>query len=239
MSESQEAPPDRVLVLTAHPDDTEFCVAGTVMQWTALGTEVTYCVLTDGDSGGYDDGLPRQSISPLRRAEQRAAAGYAGVREVRFLGYPDGRLEPSIELRRDIARVIRQVRPQVVLMPSPEINWARIADTHPDHRAAGEAALRAVYPDARNPYAHPELRAQGLEAWEVPEIWLIMGPSPNHFVDVTDLFERKLAALRLHTSQTAHVADLEALLRRWQTEHAVSGGLPAGRLAEAFQVIRL
>ncbi|MFE4517055.1 PIG-L deacetylase family protein [Kitasatospora sp. NPDC056783] len=231
--------PRRALVVTAHPDDTEFCVAGTVMHWTAQGTEVTYCVLTDGDNGGYDTALPRQSIAPLRRAEQRAAASYTGVREVRFLGHPDGRLEPTMELRRDITRVVRQVRPDVVVLPSPEINWARIADVHPDHRAAGEAALRAVYPDARNPFAHPELRALGLDAWEVPELWMIMGPTPNHFVDVTELFDRKLAALRLHTSQTAHLDDLRTLLHRWQTEHAREGRLPEGRLAEAFQVVEL
>ncbi|MGC0315984.1 PIG-L deacetylase family protein [Kitasatospora acidiphila] len=238
--ERQVSPPERVLVVTAHPDDTEFCTAGTVLQWTAQGTEVTYCVLTDGDNGGYDEALPRQSIAPLRRAEQRAAAAAAGVREVRFLAYPDGRLEPTMELRRDLTRVIREVRPEVVVLPSPEINWDRIADVHPDHRAAGEAALRAVYPDARNPFAHPELlRHEGLAAWEVPEIWLIMGPSPNHFVDVTDVFDQKFAALKLHTSQTANLADLEALLRRWQTEHAVAGRLAPGRLAEAFQVVRL
>ncbi|WP_082120025.1 PIG-L deacetylase family protein [Saccharothrix sp. ST-888] len=234
------ARPDRVLVITAHPDDVEFCAAGTVMQWTDQGASVTYCVLTDGDNGGFDEVLPRQTIAPLRRAEQKMAARAAGVHDVRFLGYPDGRLEPSMQLRRDITRVIRQTKPDLVVLPSPEINWDRIADVHPDHRAAGEAALRAVYPDARNPFAHPTLyREQNLAAWEVPEIWLITGPAPNHFVDVTDVFPRKLAALRLHTSQTAHLAELEELLVRWQGEHAAQGGLPAGRLAEAFQVVRL
>ncbi|MGK4584067.1 PIG-L deacetylase family protein [Kitasatospora sp. HPMI-4] len=234
------ARPDRVLVITAHPDDVEFCAAGTVMQWADQGAAITYCVLTDGDNGGFDEALPRQTIAPLRRAEQRMAARACGVHDVRFLGYPDGRLEPSMELRRDITRVIRQTKPDLVILPSPEINWDRIADVHPDHRAAGEAALRAVYPDARNPFAHPTLyRERNLAPWEVPEIWLITGPTPNRFVDVTEVFPRKLAALRLHTSQTAHLTDLEELLVRWQGEHAAQGGLPAGRLAEAFQAVRL
>ncbi|WP_441249361.1 PIG-L deacetylase family protein [Kitasatospora sp. McL0602] len=232
--------PERVLVVTAHPDDIEFCAAGTVLQWTDQGTEVVYCVLTDGDNGGFDKALPRQTISPLRRAEQRMAAKICGVDDVRFLSYPDGRLEPCMDLRRDLARVIRQTRPQVMIFPSPEINWGRMPDLHPDHRAAGEAALRAVYPDARNPFAHPTLlKEEGLEIWEVPELWLMTGPTPNHWVDVTEQFPRKLAALGQHTSQTAHLDDLAALLRSWQAEHASDGGLPPGRLAEAFQVVRV
>ncbi len=232
--------PERVLVVAAHPDDAEFCVAGTVLQWTDQGTEVTYCILTDGDNGGFDEALPRQSMAPLRRAEQRAAAKLCGVHDVRFLGYPDGRLETTMELRRDITRVIRQTRPELVVLPSPEINWARIPDLHPDHRIAGEAALRAVYPDSCNPFAHPTLlKDESLAPWDVPEMWLITGPTPNHWVDVTDTFPRKITALGQHTSQTAHLSDLEALLRGWQAEHATQGGLLPGRLAEAFQAVRL
>ncbi|MFF8597273.1 PIG-L deacetylase family protein [Streptomyces sp. NPDC015220] len=231
--------PESLLVVAAHPDDIEFCVSGTVMQWVARGTTVTYCIVTDGDAGGYDERLPRQAMADLRRAEQVHSAKLSGVHDVRFLGYPDSFVEPGVELRRDLCRVIRQVRPQRAIVPSPEINWKRVADLHPDHRAVGNAALRAVYPEARNPFAHPELlKEEGLGPWIVPELWLMTGPTPNQYVDVTAVFDRKVDALRIHTSQTAHFDDLAGLLRDWLAEHARAGGLPQGRLAEAFQIVR-
>lgn len=244
MEEFRAEPPDRgapesLLVVAAHPDDIEFCVSGTVMRWIADGTRVTYCIVTDGDAGGYDERLPRQAMADLRRAEQVHSAKLSGVHDVRFLGYRDSFVEPTAELRRDLCRVIRQVRPQRAIIPSPEINWKRVADLHPDHRAVGDAALRAVYPEARNPFAHPELlKHEGLDPWIVPELWLMTGPTPNQYVDVTTVFERKVEALRIHTSQTAHFEDLAGLLRDWLAEHADAGGLPPGRLAEAFQIVR-
>jgi LmbE family N-acetylglucosaminyl deacetylase len=231
---------ERVLVVVAHPDDIDFGAAGTVSSWTAAGVEVAYCICTSGDAGGFDD-TPRERMGPLREAEQTAAAAVLGVTDVRFLGYPDGRLAPSLELRRDLSREIRRVRPQRVLAPSPEIAWNRLGASHPDHRAAGEAALAAVYPDARNPFAHPELAAAGLDAWTVPELWLMGAPDErqNHAVDVTDLFDRKIAALREHVSQTGHLPDLAERLRRMHLTTAARLGLPEGRLAEAFQVVRI
>lgn len=243
MDDSRTGRPDRgapesLLVVAAHPDDIEFCVSGTVMRWIAQGARVTYCIVTDGDAGGYDEQLPRQAMADLRRAEQTHSAKHTGVHEVVFLGHPDGQVTAGPELRRDLCRVIRRVRPQRAVIPSPEINWARIADTHPDHRAVGDAALRAIYPEARNPFAYPELlREEKLAPWIVPETWLMTGPSPNQFVDVTPEFGRKVEALRIHTSQTAHLDDLAGLLRRWLAEHARAAGLPEGRLAEAFQIV--
>src|SRR4029453_7278892 len=128
---------DRVLCVLAHPDDVDFGSAGTGATWTAAGTEVTYCIVTDGDAGGFDD-TPREQMGPLRRAEQRAAAAAAGVTHGRFLGPPGGRLELTLALRRDISRVIRQVRPQRVLTSSPERWWERVAASHPDHMTVGE-----------------------------------------------------------------------------------------------------
>lgn len=227
----------RALVVTAHPDDVDFAAAGTVAGWTEAGIGVSYCVITDGDAGGFDPAVPRDQIGGIRRAEQRAAAAVLGVSDVTFLGYPDGRLTVTLELRRDISRVIRQVRPQRVLLQSPERNWLRIAASHPDHLAAGEAALCAVYPDARNPFAHPELLAeQGLEAHAVPEVWVMAVTDPTHHVDVTDAYDRKVAALREHASQMEGVADLDGLLRTWLARNARAAGLPAGRLAESFRV---
>jgi LmbE family N-acetylglucosaminyl deacetylase len=229
----------RILSITAHPDDVDFGAAGTIARWTDAGLEVTYCVVTDGDAGGQDEDFPRAEVPATRRAEQVAAAKCVGVHDVRFLGYPDGRVEATLDLRRDLARVIRQVRPDRVVCPSPERNYARIPASHPDHRAVGSAALDAVYPDARNPFAFPELRQrEGLASWLVREVWIAGSPSPTHFVDVTDTFGRKIAALRAHVSQTGHMDDLEDRIRTWLTRAAELGGLPEGRLAESFQVLQ-
>ena len=229
---------ERALVFAAHPDDVDFGAAGTVARWTDAGIEVVYCIVTDGDAGGYDQTVPRPEIPPLRRAEQTAAAKHVGVTEIRFLGYPDGRVEATLGLRRDLTRVIRQVRPQRVVCPSPERNYARIGIGHPDHRAVGSAALDAVYPDARNPFAFPELlAAEGLQPWKVGEVWIPNGPAPNHYVDITETFSRKITALRAHVSQTGQMPDLEKFLRERLAATAARGGLPPGRLAEAFQVL--
>ena len=234
----EDAGTGRVLVVAAHPDDIDFSAAGTIATWTEAGIEVTYCVVTDGDAGGFDEDFPRAEMPALRRAEQTAAAKCVGVHDVRFLGYPDGRVEPSLDLRRDLARVIRQVRPGRLVCPSPERNYLRVAAGHPDHRAVGSAALDAVYPDARNPFAFPELReAEGLAAWAVREVWIAGGPAPNHYVDVTATFPRKIAALRAHESQTTHMADLEDRLRLVLGRAAAQAGLPEGHLAEAFQIL--
>ena len=228
----------RALVITAHPDDVDFGAAGTVYRWTQQGIEVVYCICTDGDAGGFDPAVDRAEIPAIRRAEQEAAAKAVGVSDVRFLGYRDGQLTPTLELRRDIARVIRQVRPQRALIQSPERNWARVGASHPDHLAAGTAAMAAIYPDARNPFAHVELlRDENLEAWAVAETWVMAHPTNDHAVDITDIFDVKLAALRAHESQTSHMEDLEGMLRQWYGANAVAAGLPEGRLAERFMLV--
>ena len=224
----------RVLVITAHPDDVDFGAAGSIATWTAAGKEVAYCVVTDGDAGGFDPAVPRSEIPAIRRAEQTAAAKVVGVSELTFLGYPDGRLEVTIDLRRDISRVIRQCRPQRVVCQSPQRSWDRIYASHPDHLAAGEAAVCAVYPDARNPFAHPELALQGWDAWTVPEVWLMAHAQANTWVDVTASIDRKVAALLAHESQITDVAGLEERMRGWGAATAKAGGLVEGRLAEAF-----
>jgi LmbE family N-acetylglucosaminyl deacetylase len=228
----------RVLAVMAHPDDVDFGAAGTIAGWTSRGIEVTYVMVTDGDAGGFDPSVPRADIAGIRQAEQRAAAKCAGVEDVRFLGYSDGRVEATLGLRRDLARVIRQTRPDRVVIPSPERNYERIYPSHPDHRAVGSAALDAVYPDARNPFTFIELlRDEQLEAWSAREVWISGGPAANHYVDVTDTFDRKIAALRAHVSQTAHMDGLEDMLRGWLGMGALAAGFPEGRLAEAFQVV--
>lgn len=228
--------PERALVVTAHPDDVDFGCGGTVATLTAAGCVVSLCVVTDGDAGGFDPTVPRSEIPSIRRAEQRAAAEQLGISDVRFLGYRDGQLTVTHDLRRDISRVIRQVQPQLVITQSPDRNYARMYASHPDHMAAGEATLQAVYPDARNQFAHPTLLAdEGLGEWKVAEVWLFGNEHPDHFVDTTEQFDRKLAAVQAHVSQTEHMTDLDKHLRRWSQKQAEEGGLAPERLAEAFR----
>jgi LmbE family N-acetylglucosaminyl deacetylase len=228
---------ERILVVTAHPDDVDFGVAGSVATWVKSGIEVAYCVVTDGDAGGSDRGISRQDMATLRREEQREAAAQVGVSDVVFLGYPDGRLVSSFELRRDVSREVRRFRPERLVCQSPERNWSRIGASHPDHLAAGEAAVCAAYPDARNPFAHPELLDEGLEPFSVKQLWLMSAPVVSVAVDITDVFELKLAALRSHRSQVGNGESLEPRLRGWFSEGARRAGLPEGRLAETFHAI--
>ncbi len=160
-----------------------------------------------------------------------------GVSDVTFLGFPDGRLVPGLDLRRAITGVIRRFRPDRVVAQSPERNWSRIYASHPDHLAAGEATICAVYPDARNPFAFPELLDEGLEPHSVPELWVMATERADRVVDVTDQFERKLGALRSHRSQVGEGDHLEELLRTWMSGTASAAGMPDGRLAEAFHVV--
>ena len=205
--------------------------------WTDRGIEVVYCVVTDGDAGGFDPTVPRSEIPGIRRAEQEAAAKVVGVDQVHFLGHPDGRLYPTIELRRDISRVIRQVRPQRVVCQSAERLLDRIYASHPDHLAAGEAALCAVYPDARNPFAFPELLEEGLEAHTVPEVWIMASPRQDRFVDITDTIERKITALLQHVSQHVEPDSLRDRMYLWAGAMAAAAGWEKGRLAEGFQFV--
>jgi len=228
---------ERILVVTAHPDDVDFAVAGSVALWTDAGVAVSYCICTDGEAGGSDRSLSREEMAAIRRDEQRQAAREVGVTDVTFLGYPDGRLIPSLDLRRDISRVIRQVRPDRVVAQSPERNWARVYASHPDHLAAGEAAACAVYPDARNPFAHPELLEEGWEPHTVPELWIMATERADRVVDATAQFDRKLAALRAHRSQVGDGDHLDGLLRSWMRGTALAAGMPEGSLAEAFHVV--
>ncbi|MEU6078610.1 PIG-L deacetylase family protein [Micromonospora sp. NPDC047074] len=228
----------RALAVFAHPDDVDFGCAGTIATWVDEGIDVTYLLVTRGDYGAFE-GVPRAEVTRLREEEQRAAAAEVGVRRVAFLdGYADGVLTPTIGLRRDITAAIRRFRPDRVLTSSPLRRWEHLAGPgHPDHLAVGEATTCAVYPDARNRFAHPELLAEGLEPWVVREVWYAGGPAPDHVVDVTDRYAHKVAAMRAHRSQTGRM-DVATWVREQLTTTADAAGLPAGRMAEAFTVLR-
>jgi len=227
----------RVLVVMAHPDDCDFGAGGTIAQWTSQGIEVSYCIITNGDQGGEESGIPVEEMAKVRQQEQRDAGRALGVTEITYLNYRDGWLMPSIELRKEIVRAIRIAKPDRMVVQSPERNWERIYSSHPDHLAAGETAIQAVYPDARNPFAFPELKAAGLEPWRVREVWITGSPTPNHFVDITETFSKKMAALHAHVSQTAHNKELENMVRNWGERNAEANGLAQGRVAEIFKVI--
>ena len=228
----------RILVIAAHPDDVDFSAAGTIALWTSAGIEVIYCIVTDGDAGGRDESVPRAEIPAMRRAEQTAAAKQVGVHDLRFLGYPDGRVEATLGLRKDLARVIRQVRPDRLVCPTPERNYARLGTSHPDHRAVGSAALDAVYPDARNPFAFPGLlrqrgaravdRARGLAAGRAHP-----RPLCGHH---RDLPPQGRGAARAREPDRGH-GEPGGVPARLAHAGRRQGGLPEGRLPEAFQVL--
>ncbi|MFF2843788.1 PIG-L deacetylase family protein [Paenarthrobacter sp. NPDC057981] len=229
---------ERVLCFTAHPDDIDFGAAGTIAAWTAAGVQVSYCIMTDGDAGGFDP-ADRAGIIELRAEEQQRAAALVGVTDIHYLHERDGYLEPSHGVIRQVVKLIREIRPDIVLTMHPERNWDRLQKSHPDHLAAGEAVTRAVYPAVENPFAYPELAEAGLEAYKLPWLWFISSPEAreNHFVDVSRHVEAKLEAIRVHASQHPDVAGMERVVRGLMLANGERGGLPEGASAEAFHVV--
>jgi LmbE family N-acetylglucosaminyl deacetylase len=211
----------RVLVVLAHPDDPEFFCGGTVARWSAEGSQVSYCLLTHGERGADGSGIDLQELAQTRVREQRAAAEIIGVEQVLFLDHPDGYLTPSIELRKDIVRVIRSVRPQTVVTCDPTAYFPRFRRiSHADHRAAGEATLDAVFPAARSSLYFPELESEeGLKPHKVGTVFIAGTNHPNTDIDVTEYIDKKLAALAQHVSQ---IHDIEAMKKRVRERLRVS-----------------
>jgi LmbE family N-acetylglucosaminyl deacetylase len=222
----------RVLLTAAHPDDADFTCGGTLARLADDGHHVVIVVATTGAAG-----LPPDDDNPVRRQdEQRAAASTLGVADVSFLGFTDGAVVAGLPLRRAITRVIRQVRPDLVITHTPQRNLRSVRSSHPDHLAVGEATMSAVYPDARNPAAYPEmLAAEGLEPHTVGEVWVHGHPDADHHVEITQKFGQKMSAIRCHASQLTHIgSDPDDFFRSWGAEVAQRHGLPAGRLAEEY-----
>lgn len=194
--------PARAMVVVAHPDDAEFMVAGTVAKWTQAGSEVTYVVITKGDKGSDDPEMTPERLTEIREAEQRAAGAVLGVKHFEFMGYEDGYLQPTLELRRDLARLIRKYRPEVLVTFDPTNRiYSDTYVNHPDHRAAGDAAMDAVFPTARDRLTFPELLREGFEPWKVRQLWLAHPSEANTWVDVAETIELRRQALRAHPSQ--------------------------------------
>lgn len=228
----------RVLVVTAHPDDLDFGAGGSIAAWTDMGIEVSYCILTNGDQGGEDESIPRSEMPKIRQREQREAGKILGATNITFLNQVDGWLIPTIELRKEVVREIRKRKPDRMVIQSPERNWDRLFSSHPDHLAAGEIAIQAVYPDSRNAFAFEDLlKVEGLAPWRVREVWVMSHPTPNHYVDITKTIDRKITALRSHVSQTAHMEGLAERIKEWGNMNAQAAGLGEGSYAEAFRVV--
>lgn len=231
---SQPDKPQRILVIVAHPDDIEFGVAGSVARWVDEGAQVTYGIVTDGAAGSNEPGVDVKALAKQRQAEQCAAAEMVGVHDVRFLGYPDGILQPTMELRRDLTRLIRQVKPDRVVCQDPATVFA--GDdyiNHPDHRAAGEAAIYAVFPSAETRPVFPELLEEGCEPHHVSELYLTLTDQPNTHIDTTATMDRKIAALLCHKSQVG--PEVEEWVRGWNAEAGKEIGVP---FAERFRVMK-
>jgi LmbE family N-acetylglucosaminyl deacetylase len=231
------SPLERALVVISHPDDAEFGAAPTIASLTAAGARVDYVVTTDGGKGTEDPDLPPEALAATRIAEQRAAADVLGVSEIVHLGYPDGYLMPTLDLRRDITRQIRRFRPDLVITQNPQRRLDHNPFIgHPDHLATGEATLASVYPAARDRLNFPELaRDEGLEPWKVRQVLLTGVEEPNLWVDVAATFDVGLQALLRHTSQIGD-RDVETRMR----ERAQKTGEPQGiGLAQAFLSIIL
>lgn len=228
--------PSKALLVVAHPDDIDFGAAGTVATLTDHGVEVVYGLVTSGQAGEPAH-LSPDELREIRQKEQTDAAAIVGVTELHWLDFPDGHLVADLELRKAVARLIRIVRPDLVITQTPVRNLDRIYAAHPDHLAAGEATVAAVYPDARNGHSFPELLAEGHEPHAVPRLWLMAGSDHNLHVDITDAIDRKIDALLAHHSQNDDRADgLPGMIREWAEAGAALAGHP-GRAIESFRVV--
>lgn len=224
----------QVMVITPHPDDAEYGVAGTAARWTREGKGVIYVVCTNGDKGTNDANMKPEILVRIREQEQLAAAKLLGVREVIFLHYPDQALEDTPEFRKEIVRLIRIYKPETVVTPDPYRRYV----WHRDHRITGQITLDAVFPYARDFLAYPDLLEQGLQPHKVKEVWLWGSEEPNYRSNITDTFDIKIAALRCHKSQVGDKSSPE--LEEWLRERAKT--MAEGEdfeLAEAFHRVRI
>lgn len=230
--------PQRILVVLAHPDDPEFFCGASVARWTAAGHTVVYWLLTCGDKGTADRLLTSEQLCEIRHREQRAAAAVLGVSQVNFLGYPDGYLVPDLQLRRDVTRIIRMEKPDVLVTCDPQTLFSSESRlNHPDHRAAGQAALDAVYPAARDHLNFIELwQEEKLEPHNVREVWVCGTLQPSIFLDVTEFWETKIKALFEHKSQ---IGDPQALAERIRSRLAPGSTPDSPRYEENFRRVIL
>ena len=229
---SENGIPGSALVIVAHPDDAEFTMAGTLAGWAKAGCRVIYVLCTDGNAGSHEPGMTRERLAQIRRQEQRAACDTLGVSDVVFLGYDDGQLQPTLELRRCLVSLIRQYKPEVILTSDPtSLFRSDRYINHPDHRAAGQAALDAVAPAAAMPLLWPEVG----QPHRVHKVYVYGNSEPNEWVDITGTIALKIAALKQHASQMGDWDPTERI-KGWNAEVGQEHGM---EYAESFRVITL
>ncbi len=226
--------PERAMFIYAHPDDIEFGVAGTAALWARHGCQVTYVVITDGNVGSHEEDMSAERLAEIRRAEQTAAGNVVGASCV-FLGYHDGLLQPTLELRKELVRQIRKYKPNIVVCGDPYFYYSDTYINHPDHRAAAVAALEAVFPAAEMRLLFRELEEEGLTPHKVNYVYVSGWRDPNFYIDISDTVELKIAALREHVSQLGDWDPTERV-RNWSGEMGKKVGF---KHAEAFHKIVL
>ena len=226
----------RGMVVVAHADDAEYGCSGTVAKWCAEGWEVVYVMCTDGSKGSADPNMSPDILVKTRKEEQLNAGKVLGLKDVVFLGYEDSMLEPSLELRRDIAREIRRHKPDVLICGNPvrQLDGDGWLD-HPDHCAAAEAAMAAVFPSARDRLTFPELLEEGLEPHKVREVWVMWGAESDYYVDVTDYIDLAIQALKQHQTQVAG-DDVDSDIKGWKGRTGERVGF---QYAESFKRFHL
>lgn len=227
--------PKTAMFIVAHPDDLEFGVAGTAAKWARGGSRNIYVVITDGNVGSHENGMTREKLAEVRRAEQTAAADVVGA-ECIFLGYDDGFLQPTLELRKKLVRLMRQYRPDTIVCMDPT-NFFPSDDyiNHPDHRAAGQATLDAVFPAVEMDLLYPDLAAEGLTGYKVNYVYVILSQKANCYIDISDTIDLKVEALKKHASQF-EVNEAAKMIRAWAAEAGQKVGFD---YAEAFYRITL
>lgn len=232
-------PPQRVLVIMAHPDDPEFTSGGTIAAWTRAGAWAGYVICTGGDKGSEDPSIPAQELIRTREEEQRRAGRRLGVDTFEFLGHEDGALTPSLELRRQISAAIRRHKPDTVICFDPTSRYGESNIQHTDHYLSGEATLAAVYPSARDTRMFPELLNEGLQPHKVQQVFMVGSSNPTRWVDVRSTIDDKIAAMLEHQSQ---VKDRDSIASRFRAMAQAAGAAakPAPlEMAEAFGFIAL
>ena len=223
----------RILCISAHPDDNEFTIAGSVARWAGEGRDVGFCLVTTGGAGVNEHTPSNEGLIPIREKETRAAAKILGVKDVILLGYADGTLEPTLAMRRDLTRAIRRFRPDIVVCGDPTVRYyGNEYLNHPDHRAVASAALDAVFPSSETNAIFPELLAEGLPAHKVKQVFISGSLQPDVFVDISRTLRLKSRALRAHRSQVGKGEWVDQLLTAWAVRDGKKAGL---RHAEAFK----
>ncbi len=226
----------RILVILAHPDDPEFFCGATLARWAKNGHEIIYFLLTCGDKGRNDNNrhIPGDELCALRHKEERAAAAILGVHEVHFLDKDDGYLIPDLNLRKEVVRAIRQFKPDVLVTCDPQNLFAAYGLNHPDHRAAGQVVLDAVFPAAGNELFFPELLKEGFQPHSPKEVWASLTNQPNVVLDVTATWEIKISALKEHASQ---IGDPQNLEERIRSRRSLDSTEENPRYEEKFRVV--